>query len=469
MLNKTINGYTIKRKLGEGGMAEVWYAENKIDKPSSVKILNPDLSLNAPIVERFLNEAKIMVKLTHPNIRQVYDYDEVDGRPCIIMEYLEGEDLKAMVKRHGALDSSIAANYWNQIVAALNYTHGKGVVHRDIKPSNIFVTNEGQVKLLDFGIAKVRDAVTGTQTGQKLGTLVYMSPEQIVDAKHVDNRTDIYSLAVTFVHLLTGRIPYDTDSSSDYAIMDQIVKHPLNMTGVPLEWQEFLKPYLGKESGKRPELREFTEHLAVTFDDENDHTLIESTISSPKPETKPSSDIHNRNRHLKTSLLIINGLLAAIVAMVTIVVFYWTIFILWSLLLLVFISFITINIFYICHLNVKRTKWIVGICAVALLATQIGFSVFFLGDMPRDAFCGVTLSLPIIPIALGIEGIGFAVLFVRDKWPKWIIAALSVVVLGAYFSILICVVTNRLIMILGIVVFVLSPMFFCIKKFEPKH
>jgi len=254
MLNKTINGYTIKRKLGEGGMADVWYAENKIGKPAAVKILHPDLALNASIAERFLNEAKVMVKLNHHNIRQVYDYDEVEGKPCIIMEYLEGKDLKTIVNQKGALDTNTASLYWNQIVAALHYTHEKGIIHRDIKPSNIFVTDEGEVKLLDFGIAKVRDTVTGTQTGQKLGTLVYMSPEQITDAKHVDRRTDFYSLAVTFVHLLTGCAPYDADSSSEYAIMDQIVKHPLNMKSVPSAWQQFLQPYLAKRPEERPTL-----------------------------------------------------------------------------------------------------------------------------------------------------------------------------------------------------------------------
>ena len=286
MLNKTINGYTIKRKLGEGGMAEVWYAENGIGKPAAVKLLKYKFCADETVVERFQNEAKVMVKLNHPNIRQVYDYALFEGRPCIIMEYLEGQDLKTLVKKHGAFDSDTAANYWSQIVAALNYTHGKGVVHRDIKPSNIFVTDEGQIKLLDFGIAKVRDAVTGTQTGQKLGTLVYMSPEQIMDSKHVDYRTDIYSLAVTFVHLLTGRVPYDTDSSSDFEIMKQIVESPLDMTGVPVEWQEFLHPYQEKEFGKRMVLKPFTkfghqklEETIITntsdVDDHAEETMLE--------------------------------------------------------------------------------------------------------------------------------------------------------------------------------------------------
>jgi len=262
MLNKTINGYTIKRPLGEGGMAEVWYAENKIGNPAAVKFLKKKFCEDENVVARFENEAMVMVKLNNIYIRRVYDYDKVDDRPCILMEYLEGKDLKAIVRDCGRIDSVTAARYWNEIASALAYTHAKGVIHRDIKPSNIFVTEDGHIKLLDFGIAKVRDSVSGTQTGQKLGTLVYMSPEQIVDAKHVDKRTDLYSLAVTFVHLLSGRIPYDTDSSSDYAIMDQIVKQPLNMSGVPSAWQLFLKPYLAKRPEERPDLIPFNNDKA---------------------------------------------------------------------------------------------------------------------------------------------------------------------------------------------------------------
>ena len=258
MLNKTINGYTIKRKLGEGGMAEVWYAENRIGKLAAVKILHPDLALNAPIVERFINEAKVMVKLDHPNIRQVYDYDEIEGRPCIIMEYLDGEDLKARMKHVRKFSEQELENWWNQLVNALNYTHQQGVIHRDIKPSNIFVDSRDNVKLLDFGIAKVKDNTSFTQTGQKIGTLMYMSPEQVKDSKHIDYHTDVYSLAVTFIHLLTGECPYNSDSS-DFEICEQIVYKTMDLRKVPPTWQLFLDPYLKKNPQDRQDLRPFAQ------------------------------------------------------------------------------------------------------------------------------------------------------------------------------------------------------------------
>ncbi|MBO4646211.1 MAG: protein kinase [Bacteroidales bacterium] len=257
MQNRKVLNYILLRLLGKGGMAEVWYAENQIEKPAAVKILNEDLSHNAQIVERFRNEAKITVKLNHPNIRQVYDYDEIDGRPCMVMEYLEGADLSSRMKNGERFTDEQLEKWWNQLASALNYTHAQGVVHRDIKPSNIFIDREGNVKLLDFGIAKVRDSITATHTGTTMGTLMYMSPEQADDAKHVDGRSDIYSLAVSFVSLMQGHAPYNEQTDSQRAILNHIAEHPLDMTGVPAQWQNFLRPYLAKNPKDRPALTEF--------------------------------------------------------------------------------------------------------------------------------------------------------------------------------------------------------------------
>ena len=257
MEGKIISGYTLKRLLGVGGMAEVWYAENKIGKKAAVKILLPNLCADENVKSRFYTEAEIMVRLDHPNIRQVLDYGEIAGRPAIVMEYLEGDDLKARMKRGQRFTDEELQKWWNQLVNALNYTHQQGIVHRDIKPSNIFVDNNGDVKLLDFGIAKVRESISMTQTGAMLGTLMYMSPEQVEDSKHLDYHSDVYSLAVSYVHLLTGKKPYDSDTMSDYAIRKGIVEQELDLSAVPAAWCAFLKPYLAKDPAKRPALREY--------------------------------------------------------------------------------------------------------------------------------------------------------------------------------------------------------------------
>lgn len=254
MQGKSINGFTLQRLLGQGGMGEVWYAENEIGKQVAVKILSEELSHNAQMRERFLREAKVMMMLNHPNIRKVFDHGTIDDRPVIVMEYLEGEDLKARMKRGQQFQQEELVKWWNQLVLALSYTSQKGVVHRDIKPGNLFVDTQGNVKLLDFGIAKEKDGVSLTQTGSTLGTLIYMSPEQVKDPKRVGPASDVYSLAVSFVHLLTGKAPYDKHSNSDYDIQESIVRKPLDLSGVPDEWRGFLMPYLAKNPEGRPHL-----------------------------------------------------------------------------------------------------------------------------------------------------------------------------------------------------------------------
>lgn len=258
MQNQNINGYTLKQKLGEGGMAEVWYAENRLGKPASIKILKPALALMPEIVTRFENEAQVMVSLEHPNIRQVHDYSSINERPCIIMEYLEGADMGERLKNGERFRVDDLKQFWNQTVDALNYTHAAGVVHRDIKPSNIFLTNKGKIKLLDFGIAKIKDSLTLTQTGTRMGTLLYMSPEQVEDSKHVSHKTDVYSLAVTFYHLLSGRSPYDTETMSAFQIQVKIVGESLDISHLVEPWNSFLQSFLSKSPRDRSELCMFS-------------------------------------------------------------------------------------------------------------------------------------------------------------------------------------------------------------------
>jgi len=209
--------------------------------------LNENLASYPQIVESFHNEALVMVKLDHPNIRQVYGYGYIGNRHCIVMEYLEGEDLEALMKNGRQFSDEELRRWWNQTVDALNYTHAMDIVHRDIKPSNLFLDKRGNIKLLDFGIAKVKESISLTSTGAMMGTLMYMSPEQVKDTKNIDYRTDIYSLAVTFAQLISGTCPYDSNSSGDFEIRERIVYKPLDLSGLPASWKSFLSPYLEKD------------------------------------------------------------------------------------------------------------------------------------------------------------------------------------------------------------------------------
>ena len=279
MIDKTISGYTIKSKIGEGGMAEVYYAENNLGKKAAVKILKPRLCEDINVVTRFENEAKVMVKLEHPNITQVLDYGTINGRPCIVMAYLEGDDLKNRLKKGERFSDKQLQKWWNQLVDALNHTHQQSIVHRDIKPSNIFIDKSGNVKLMDFGIAKIKDAISITSSGTQIGTLLYMSPEQVLDSKHIDYRTDLYSLAITFVHLLTRKAPYDTTTTNDYMIRKGIVEKPVDLSKLPANWRVFLEPYLAKEPKYRPPLRHWEEPVIIIDDppagDPDDGTLVD--------------------------------------------------------------------------------------------------------------------------------------------------------------------------------------------------
>ena len=217
------------------------------------------------------------------------------------MEYLEGDDLKALMKKGFRFTDAELCKWWNQIADALNYTHAQGIVHRDIKPSNIFLDKKGNIKLLDFGIAKIKESISLTMTGAMMGTLMYMSPEQVEDSKHIGPQSDIYSLAVTFVHLLTGKAPYDITNSSDYAIRKSIVEIPLDLAALPASWRLFLEPYLNKDPQERPALKPFAasapEHddevtavgsNAVPLEDDEATLVGDAVKQSPEPAPTPA-------------------------------------------------------------------------------------------------------------------------------------------------------------------------------------
>jgi serine/threonine protein kinase len=231
VLNETLLGYRITKLIAEGGMANVYLGENNIGKKRAVKILKPFLLQAHPSLrQRFEQEARIITQLDHPNIRKVEAIVPTADSVAMLMDYLEGNDLSAYVESGHYVSTAQKLEWFGRVLSALGYAHEQAtpVVHRDIKPSNIFVTKDGQVLLLDFGIAKLvgEDAnLSHTLTQLGAGTPRYRSPEQVRNAP-IDHRSDIYSLGVTLWVLLAGQVIYK-DEKSEFDINSNIVQKPL--------------------------------------------------------------------------------------------------------------------------------------------------------------------------------------------------------------------------------------------------
>ncbi len=207
MIGKIISHYKIVEKLGEGGMGVVYKAQDtKLDRLVALKFLPPHLTSESEEKERFIHEAKAASALNHTNITTIYEIDEFEGQMFIVMEYCEGKTLKQIIEKE-TISIKKVLDIGIQICEGLALAHEKGIVHRDIKSDNIMLTPRGQVKIMDFGLAKLKGATKLTKTRSTLGTLAYMSPEQ-AQGEEVDQRSDIFSFGVVLYELLTGKLPF---------------------------------------------------------------------------------------------------------------------------------------------------------------------------------------------------------------------------------------------------------------------
>lgn len=221
---RKVRDYKIVSKIGEGGMGTVYLADDiMLERKVAVKVLSPLLTKDKQFTERFRHEAKVQASLIHPNIVGLYNFFQEDDTYCMVMEYVDGDTLKHIISNTGPVPEQRAIWILSQMLEAVGFAHKKGIIHRDIKPGNILIGKDDTVKILDFGIAKILQEKGLTKTGTKMGTIYYMSPEQIKALKDIDHRTDIYSLGVTFYEMLSGRVPFNVDTDSDFEIMNEIV------------------------------------------------------------------------------------------------------------------------------------------------------------------------------------------------------------------------------------------------------
>ncbi|MEJ7596097.1 MAG: serine/threonine-protein kinase [Planctomycetaceae bacterium] len=212
-----LGNYVILDKLGQGGMGVVLKAEHRrMKRVVALKVLDPAVTRSPEVTRRFEREIHAAARLEHPNIVTAHDADEANGTHFLVMQYVEGADLAALVRTQGPLLVEQALDYILQAARGLEYAHRRGIVHRDIKPANLLLDKHGILKVLDMGLARLesagaqQDQLTGT--GQVMGTVDYMAPEQAMETKTADARADIYSLGVTLWYLLTGRLMYDGET-----------------------------------------------------------------------------------------------------------------------------------------------------------------------------------------------------------------------------------------------------------------
>lgn len=260
---KISDRYQIIKAIGEGGMANVYLAYDTIlDRNVAVKVLRGDLANDEKFVRRFQREALSASSLSHPNIVEVYDVGEDHGEYYIVMEYVEGKNLKDLIKKRGKLTTSEVIDIMLQITDGMSVAHDSYIIHRDIKPQNIMILENGLVKIMDFGIAMAMNSANLTQTNSVMGSVHYLPPEQ-ASGKGATLQSDIYSMGIVMYELLTGKLPYKGDNAVEIALKH--LKEPL------------------------PSIREELPNIPQSIE----NIMIKATAKNPKNRYADAREMHN--------------------------------------------------------------------------------------------------------------------------------------------------------------------------------
>ncbi|MBI5359264.1 MAG: protein kinase [Planctomycetes bacterium] len=287
MIGQVFGNCKVSKKIGEGGMGCVYLAHHQgLNKTVAIKILPAELAANSELIERFIREARAAAKLEHPNVVQVFDVGQRNGIFYIVMQYVQGTDLHTFVETKGKMTIKNATVAVKSAARALSAAHKLGIIHRDIKPSNIMLTQDGVVKIADFGLAKDIDAGKSLSvTGQVIGTPYFMAPEQ-AQSKKVDGRADIYSLGASYFFLLTGKFPYEGDTP--VSVILKHIQDPLpNPKILVPELSDAICNIIKKMMAKNPDER-YQNMDDIVSDMENLPKITEKIpLSDAKTETMP--------------------------------------------------------------------------------------------------------------------------------------------------------------------------------------
>ena len=298
------NRYEILEKIGDGGMAFVYKAKDKsLNREVAVKVLRPEFVDDEEFLAKFKREAEAVASLSHPNIVNVYDVGEDGKVHYIVMEYVDGRNLKDIVKNEGKLDLYTSLDITKQIALGLGAAHRKRIIHRDIKPHNILISNDGLVKVADFGIAKAASNSTITNIGSIIGSVHYFSPEQ-AKGKYVNNTTDLYSLGIVLYEMLLGKIPFKGDSPVSIALqhINEVIEFSQEeKLEIPQSVRTIIRKLTAKSSGDRYqsayELIEDIEYIEKNID--LDFIKEYDNYATQKLDTNVINELNSKSKAYK--------------------------------------------------------------------------------------------------------------------------------------------------------------------------